>query len=158
MVDHLFHGFLIVAGAVFGSLSTHLYSRGLHRRETAKLLASSFALTNELDSQLSTMSNQCAELGDQLARAKEEAIKYKGLADLHISKNAQFEAQARDAWQRLTEYGLRAGNAQAWLFRELENAVRIVNKYKQEKGEKPVEVNPQLVAMLSDIKRDIEAV
>lgn len=119
------------------------------------MLLASQSLTDALDLQLASMATQCGELQDKLTSALADAEKQRGLAKLHMDSNEMFDKQSQDAWKRLKEYGLRAGNAQAWLFRELENAVRLINKYKSEKGEKLVEVNPQLISMLAEVKREL---
>lgn len=147
--------FSILLSTSVSVIVTYYWCKRQHRQQSLDLLKASHELTEALEMQLTHMSTKCGELEDRLAQATEDAKKQRGLADLHISKNEQFDKQARDAWQRLREYGLRAGNAQAWLFRELENAVRLVNKYKSEKGEKLVEVNPQLVSMIADMKREL---
>lgn len=149
--------FLLLIGCISGSLVTWLTFRELHKTRDSKLVIASQELVTLLNSQLEEMSNLCASLTDERDQARREAEKQRGWAELHISKNSAFDAQARKAWEVYKEHGLAAGNAQAWLFRELENAVRMINRYRAKNGEPEITVNPKLVEMLSEIKRDIDS-
>lgn len=153
----------LFVGTLIGSLVAYLFLQRKYSRQVSEALAASRSLTEVMDAQVQALSTKCGQLKDELDRAidmekkaREEEQKQRKLAGLHIEKNAQFEEQARKAWQVHQDYGLRAGNAQAWLFRELENAVRLINVYRTKENLKPVEVNPQLVGFLSDIKREQE--
>lgn len=88
---------------------------------------------------------------EKLAAALEKAEK---LADLHTSKNADFERQSREAWEMYRKAGLAAGSAQSWLLRELERSVALINKYRAEKGEQPIEVNAKLKDLLANFKKE----
>jgi hypothetical protein len=146
----------IFAGIAVGTVGTFLVLYRKQSRQVTEALIASRNLTEALDAQLVALSTRCGQLEDERDRALEAEKKQRGLAELHIEKNTQFDQQARKAWQIHQEYGLRAGNAQAWLFRELENAVRLINSYRVKENLKPVEVNPQLVSFISEIKREQE--
>lgn len=161
--EQMFFLTLLLVGALIGAISTYLFLRWKYSKQVSEALVASRSLTEVMDAQVQALSTRCGQLEDERDRAiygenkaREEEQKQRKLAELHISKNAQFDEQARKAWQVHQEYGLRAGNAQAWLFRELENAVRLINKYRAKENLKPVEVNPQLVGFLSEIKREQE--
>lgn len=152
--DQLVFLFSVVVGVAIGVIGTLLFFR--HKSgQVVEALEASRKLTEALDTQISAMSTRCGELEDQLAQCRAEEKKQRGFAELHMSKNAQFDEQARSVWKIYREYALHAGNAQAWLFRELENAVRMVNKHRVKENLKPIEVNPKLVSFLSEIKREL---
>lgn len=88
-------------------------------------------------------------------RLLKEIEKERGLSTLHISKNEEFEAQSKKAWEMYRSAGLAASNAQAWLMRELERTVLLLNKYRSEKGEQPIQVNDKLKELVANFKRDL---
>lgn len=153
--DQMLFFFSTLVGVAIGVVGTLLFFR--HKSgQVVEALEASRKLTEALDTQISAMATRCGELEDQLVQSRAEEKKQRGLAELHLSKNAQFDEQTRRVWQIHRDYGLRAGNAQAWLFRELENAVRMINKYRAKENLNPIEVNPKLVNFLSEIKREPE--
>jgi ferric-dicitrate binding protein FerR (iron transport regulator) len=89
------------------------------------------------------------------ARLLKEVEKERGLSTLHISKNEEFEAQSKKAWEMYRSAGLAASNAQAWLMRELERTVLLLNKYRSEKGEQPIQVNDKLKELVANFKREV---
>lgn len=147
----LFSVGLVALGAAGGGAGTYLF----FRKGVTGALDASRKLVEALDLQIAAMSTRCGELEDQLAQSRAEEKKQRGLAELHLSKNAQFDEQTKRVWQLHRDFGLRAGHAQAWLFRELENAVRIINKYRAKESLSPVEVNPKLVSFLSEVRREL---
>lgn len=152
--DQIVFLFSAIVGVAIGVVGTLLFFR--HKSGLAVgALEASRKLTEALDLQIATMATRCGELEDQLAQCRAEEKKQRGFAELHMSKNAQFDEQTRRVWQIHRDYALRAGNAQAWLFRELENAVRMINKHRAKDKLKPIEVNPKLVNFLSEIKREL---
>lgn len=162
--EQIFFLVSLSVGMLIGSLGTYLVLQRKYSKQVSEALTASRSLTEVMDAQVQALSTRCGQLEDERDRAieseqkaREEEQKQRKLAELHLSKNTQFDEQARKAWQVHQDYGLRAGNAQAWLFRELENAVKVINQYRSKENKKMVEVNPQLVSFLSEVRREHES-
>jgi len=89
-----------------------------------------------------------------LAKMKGERERIVRSEKTHREMNEQFEAQRQEAWRRYHAAGSAAGNAQAMLLRQLEEAVRQLNQYRQKDGKKPIQVNPSLKGVVEEFKRD----
>lgn len=146
-----------LSGIAIGSIATYFLTKKKYSKLGFEALDASRNLTQALDDQIAALSTKCGELEDLLTRSREEEKKQRRLAELHISKNSQFDEQARTTWQMHQDFAIRAGHAQAWLFRELENAVRLINKLRSEKNLPAIEVNPKLVELVSEMKREPSA-
>lgn len=79
-----------------------------------------------------------------------ELRRYKRLAKTHLEQNEKFEKQRNQIWNMYRRSGVQAGRAQEWLLRELQNHVLLLNKYRAEKGEKPLEVDANLKDLVED--------
>lgn len=146
-----------LSGIAIGSIATYFLTKKKYSKLGFEALDASRTLTQALDHQIEVLSTKCGELEDLLTRSREEEKKQRRLAELHISKNSQFDEQARTTWKMHQDFAIRAGHAQAWLFRELENAVLLINKLRSEKNLPAIEVNPKLVELVSEMKREPSA-
>lgn len=120
------------------------------RRSRSAALAS----LGQIDGALGDLVEQVATLSAQSMKLVEEKQNADRLASVHMSKNQEFQQQAQDAWTLFRESGLRASNAQALMLQEIDRLARQVNKYRQEKGDAPLQINPALADIHQDFKRD----
>jgi hypothetical protein len=136
----------VIFFSIIWFVSGLLYLLSLRRRVkdlVIEIQDTHFKLLEEINSE----KDKSKKLAADLERAEK-------LATLHMSKNAEFEKQSREAWDMYKKAGLSAGSAQSWLLRELERAVALINKYRTEKGESPIEVNAKLKELLSNFKKE----
>lgn len=95
-----------------------------------------------------------AEMKEKLQRAEERSKKAAQEAKTHREMNEEFERQRQQAWTRYHAAGIAAGNAQAMLLRQLEEAVRQLNVYRKADGKEPIEVNTALKGVVDEFKRE----
>lgn len=74
--------------------------------------------------------------------------------DAALSANENFQASREEAWALYRRSAITAGNAQAWLFRELQNSYGLLNRYRQEKGEAPLQVPADLESAIVQFRKD----
>jgi len=108
----------------------------------------------ELRQILDKATAELEKISKDLAKLVQENVELGRKEKMHREANEQFEEQSKQAWARYRAAGLMAGNAQSILLRELEAAVRHLNKYREDKGESPIEVNPSLQPMVAEFKRE----
>lgn len=65
-------------------------------------------------------------------------------AESAMSSNADFQSSRDQAWDLYRRSSLGAGNAQAWLFRELQKTMGVLNQYRLKSGESPLKVPADL--------------
>jgi len=110
-------------------------------------------MVRQMAERVSSLEAAALNLTEQAQMLQKENERLSRLARTHMEKNEMFEQQAKDAWARYHAAGLMAGNAQAWLLRELEGAVVELNRYRQKASEPPIEVDPKLAPMVAEFKR-----
>ena len=155
MPEYISYGSLLLnAGAVlcFLKFSEKISSA----RKSVDSATSMFqSLKEQRDLALEANARLLKEVEKERGLLLKEIEKERGLSTLHISKNEEFEAQSKKAWEMYRSAGLAASNAQAWLMRELERTVLLLNKYRSEKGEQPIQVNDKLKELVANFKRDL---
>ena len=73
-------------------------------------------------------------------------------AEAALSANMAFQTSRDQVWDMYRKGSLASGAAQAWLFRELNNAIRTINQYRTEKGESPIAAPSGLEEVITDFK------
>lgn len=71
-----------------------------------------------------------------------------------LSANKAFQDSRDQIWEMYRRSSLGAGNAQAWLFRELGNAMAEVNKHRAKNGEAPIQTPPGLEDVLKEFREE----
>lgn len=95
-----------------------------------------------------------AEINEKLQRAEERSEKSAKEAKIHREMNEEFERERQQAWARYHAAAIAAGNAQAMLLRQLEEAVRQLNVYRKADDKEPIEVNTTLKGVVAEFKRE----
>ena len=85
-------------------------------------------------------------------KSREEAHKLNVKLEAALSANGAFEKSRDQIWDMYRRSGIAAGNAQSWLFRELNVALAEINKYRKEKGDPPKKAPEGLEEALDDFR------
>lgn len=130
--EHYVLDIVLIIAAVIGLLGW-LYALGL-RREARKLAEGIVEWKRRAD--------EAAFLGKQ----------QKDLADARLGYMTDYEKERDSIWRIYRQMSLSAGSAQHWLFRECERAFQVLNRYRREKGEPPISMDPRLQAVLGEFQ------
>lgn len=106
------------------------------------------------EKELNRFSVELSEIMTQVVDLNAEKERYQRLAETHIRLNETFEQQSKDAWNRYRVAGLAAGNAQAWLLRELNRVVRKLNQLEKEKQLLPTNIDANLAPLIEEFKQE----
>lgn len=90
---------------------------------------------------------------DSLVQVRSARDKYKEMYLLHFEQNRSFEQQRTAIWELYRLSGLQAGNAQALLFGELQQAMMALNAYREKAGLQPVQLRSELKQIVEEFSK-----
>ena len=85
-----------------------------------------------------------AEAAETNLRSLQAAHQLAVKLEAALNANEDFQRSRDAAWSLYRRSSIAAGNAQGWLFRELQNSYFLLNKYRQASGEPPIQVPADL--------------
>jgi hypothetical protein len=89
-------------------------------------------------------SRRMSEAAESSFRSLQAAHQLALKLEAALNANEDFQRSRDEAWSLYRRSSIAAGNAQSWLFRELQNSYFLINKYRQVAGESPIQVPADL--------------
>jgi len=92
--------------------------------------------------------NELLACQEELIVNRQEAARFKRLAETHMRTNADFEKERNNAWRLYEASSIMAQNAQVWLLRDLQKALSELNNYRSSEGKTPLQVDRGLEGLI----------